>query len=350
LRPGRPTGAGGGTPAPQGTAGADTLTGNAGANTLNGLAGDDRLDGAGGDEIINGGDGDDVMVHNLGGGEDIMDGGAGRDTAEVNGSAAQGAQFDLAAANAGAVRFEGVNLSTGKIEITNTEVIQVNGQGFSETLSVNDISASPVQNVIFNGGGGADTVNATNTNVKLTTDGGAGNDTALGGRGADDLRGGDGNDILQGQDGDDRIRGDNGDDQITGDRGNDFLGGNFGDDQIDGGDGDDQIFGNHGADRLNGGNGDDFLYGGVGNDDFTGGDGNDRFLAGAGTDVIQDFPAGAGVVDQLDLTPFSFADTAAVLAVTSDIGGSAVIQISATDTIRLAGVATADLLADDFIL
>jgi Ca2+-binding RTX toxin-like protein len=282
-------------------------------------------------------------------GEDIMDGGAGRDTVQVNGSITEGATFDLAAANADAVRFQGVNSTTGKIEITNTEVIEVNGGGFTETLSINDMSASPVQEVVFNGGGGNDNANAESTNVKLTFLGGAGNDTALGARGADNLRGGDGDDILQGRDGDDRIIGDNGNDQITGDRGNDFIGGNFGNDDLSGGDGDDQLIGNHGDDILNAGNGNDFLYGGVGDDDFTGGDGNDRFLAGAGTDVIQDFRAGAGVVDQLDLTPFTFTNLADIQAITSDTAGGAVIQISATDTIRLVGVTEASLVEDDFI-
>ena len=105
----RPSAAGGGTPAPQGTAGADRLVGTAGADTLEGLAGDDVLTGAGGNDIINGGAGNDVMVHNLGDGEDVVDGGAGRDTVQINGSNTEGAAFDLAAANAGAVRFQGVN-------------------------------------------------------------------------------------------------------------------------------------------------------------------------------------------------------------------------------------------------
>lgn len=94
------------------------------------------------------------------------------------------------------------------------------------------------------------------------------------------------------------------------------------------------------ADTINGLGGDDTL---------NGLDGDDRFLAGAGTDVIQDFGAGPGIVDQLDLTPFAFTNLADILAITADTAGGAVIQITATDSIRLVGVAEADLQEDDFI-
>ena len=128
--------------------------------------------------------------------------------------------------------------------------------------------------------------------------------------------------------------------------GEDEVFGLDGDDRLNG---DDTINGGAGTDTINGGDGDDRIAGEDGDDDFTGGDGNDRFLAGAGTDVIHDFRAGAGVVDQLDLTPFTFTNLADIQAITTDTAGGAVIQISATDTIQLVGVTEASLVEDDFI-
>lgn len=133
---------------------------------------------------------------------------------------------------------------------------------------------------------------------------------------------------------------------LTGTADADLINALAGEDEVFGLDGDDRL---NGDDTINGGDGDDRLAGEDGDDDFTGGDGNDRFLAGAGTDVIQDFRAGAGVVDQLDLTPFTFTNLADIQAITTDTAGGAVIQISATDTIQLVGVTEASLVEDDFI-
>ena len=91
--------------------------------------------------------------------------------------------------------------------------------------------------LVVNGLGGNDTLTATTLPagvIKLTLDGGAGNDTILGSQGADMLIGGDGNDF------------------VDGDNGNDvaFLG--AGDDTFlwDPGDGNDTIEGQAGTDTL----------------------------------------------------------------------------------------------------
>ena len=80
--------------------------------------------------------------------------------------------------------------------------------------------------------------------------------------------------------------------------------------------------------------------------------GNDTyvFANGSGDDTITDFSAGAGAGDVLNIVDFGFADFAAVLAATSDIGGSAVIQLDVDDTITLSGVLKAQLDADDFVI
>src|SRR5262249_51844921 len=67
-----------------------------------------------------------------------------------------------------------------------------------------DIGTS--ENLVLNMNGGDDMFSATGnlaTLIKLTVDGGAGNDTILGGNGADTLFGGDGNDFIDGNQGND---------------------------------------------------------------------------------------------------------------------------------------------------
>src|SRR6185437_13435531 len=98
-----------------------------------------------------------------------------------------------------------------------------------------DIGTS--ENLVLNANGGDDTASATGNLaalIKMTTDGGTGNDTLLGSNGADMILGGDGNDFVDGQQGND-----------TG-----FLG--AGDDtfQWDPGDGSDIVEGQDGADKM----------------------------------------------------------------------------------------------------
>ncbi len=67
-----------------------------------------------------------------------------------------------------------------------------------------DIGTS--ENLVLNANGGDDSFSATGdlaALIKITVDGGAGNDTILGSNGADVLLGGDGNDFVDGQQGND---------------------------------------------------------------------------------------------------------------------------------------------------
>ena len=98
-----------------------------------------------------------------------------------------------------------------------------------------DIGTS--ENLVLNANGGDDSFSATGnlaTLIKLTIDGGLGNDNLLGSNGDDIILGGDGNDFADGQQGND-----------VG-----FMG--AGDDtfQWDPGDGNDVIEGQDGADRM----------------------------------------------------------------------------------------------------
>jgi Ca2+-binding RTX toxin-like protein len=203
-----------------GGSGSDRLFGQAGNDTLLGKGGNDFLFGGLGNDALTGGDGDDQvfgqagndrMVWNPGDDTDLNEGGAGTDTVEVNGG--NGAEQFTVAANGARVRFDRVNPAPFSLDIGTSESLVLNMNGGDDT---------------FTAGNGLAAL------IKLTVDGGAGNDTITGGDGADHLLGGDGNDL------------------ITGGRGNDILFGGAGDDTFawNPGDGSDVVEGQAGADTL----------------------------------------------------------------------------------------------------
>jgi Ca2+-binding RTX toxin-like protein len=208
-----------------------------------------------------------------------------------------------------------------------------------------------------------------------TLTGATGNDTITGGDGNDKLFGLDGNDTLDGGEGDDRLFGGAGDDTLIGGNGTDSASygdaaggvtvnlstvgaqatGGAGSDTLSGienlfgslfgdtltGDGNaNRIVASDGDDTINGGGGVDTLFGGAGVDTF-------QFSAGNGADVVGDFLSGT---DKIDLIAFGFADFAAVQAATTDVGGSAVIDLGGGNSVTLTGVLEAQLQAGDFIL
>jgi Ca2+-binding RTX toxin-like protein len=189
----------------------DVLVGGGGTDFLFGGQGNDTLIGGDGDDQVFGEAGDDRMIWNPGDDTDLFEGGAGTDTAEVNGGG--GAEVFTVTANGARVRFDRLDPAPFSIDIGTTE------------------------NLVLNANGGNDFFSATGNLaalIKLTVDGGAGNDTILGGNGADVLLGGDGNDFIDGQQGNDVA----------------FLG--AGDDtfQWDPGDGSDIVEGQDGTDTM----------------------------------------------------------------------------------------------------
>ena len=131
--------------------------------------------------------------------------------------------------------------------------------------------------------------------VKLTIEGGDGDDRLQGGDGDDNIFGGRGNDTIEAGAGDDTVDGGDGRDYISGSKGKDKLAGGAGNDviyggndadTIDGGDGDDYLEGSKGDDTVSGGKGTDVLSGGFGDDTLKGGDGDDVIYGGAGKDVV----------------------------------------------------------------
>jgi Ca2+-binding RTX toxin-like protein len=160
--------------------GNDTLLGSGGTDVLRGGLGNDVLTGGDGDDQMFGDDGDDRLIWNPGDDTDVFEGGAGIDTAEVNGGGA--AEVFTLTANGDRVRID-----------------RVNPAPFS-------VDAGTMENVVINMNGGDDQFSAAgnlSALVKLTVDGGAGNDSIRGGTGADVLLGGDGNDFIDGNQGND---------------------------------------------------------------------------------------------------------------------------------------------------
>jgi Ca2+-binding RTX toxin-like protein len=140
--------------------------------TVNTLAGNDTLDasdllatnasqfvkltvigGTGNDTLI-GSQGADTFVWNPGDGNDTIEGGDGEDTLIVNGSD-QSEKFDLSA-NGARVR---LTRDVGGVAMdVNVEEIDVNALGGSDTVTVNDLSGTPVTEIRLNLSGVVDGV------------------------------------------------------------------------------------------------------------------------------------------------------------------------------------------------
>ena len=212
-----------------GAAGNDVLTGGAGADQLFGQAGDDTLLGKGGSDLLfgggendtlTGGDADDQafgqgdndrMIWNPGDDTDLNEGGGGVDTVEVNGGG--GAEQFTATANGMRVRFDRVDPAPFAIDIGTSENLVVNANSGDDRFSATGDLA---------------------TLIKITVDGGAGNDTLLGSNGVDLLLGGGGNDFADGNQGNDVALLGAGDDTF----------------QWDPGDGSDTVEGQDGTDTM----------------------------------------------------------------------------------------------------
>ena len=100
-----------------------------------------------------------------------------------------------------------VNATAGNdlISLTNSDVARVFVSGLAEQVTIDGADAGN-DTLVVNGLGGNDTINASALSadwIKLTIDGGAGNDTIIGSQGGDTLIGGDGNDTVTGGRGND---------------------------------------------------------------------------------------------------------------------------------------------------
>ena len=269
-----------------GGAGNDTVTGGDGNDQLFGGSGNDVITGGRGDDNAVLGSGDDVFVWNPGDGSDVVSGQNGFDTLVFNGSNAN-EKIDISANDGAARLFRDVAAVTMDFSV---ERIQLAVLGGADTITVNDLSGSGVQQVDVDlaavpgntgGDGQADTVvasgSADSEHVTLTNDGGSFLVTGLpaqltitGVEGANDSLI---VDTLGGNDTIDASAVNAGQIRLT----------------LDGDDGNDTIIGSRGADVLVGGNGDDAVIGGTGDDVAFLGAGDDKFTwkPGDGSDTVE---------------------------------------------------------------
>jgi Ca2+-binding RTX toxin-like protein len=196
-----------------GDAGDDQLIGGTANDTLSGGAGNDSIEGEQGDDTMIGGEGNDTLEWDDGDGSDLMSGGEGIDVIEVEGSLAEGDEFVLSQDGTTAI-FDRVNLGQFTLTVDTSEEFEVAGEGGDDSFIVNDLSATDVELVSFDGGDGNDTLDASHTNVPIIADGGAGDDLLIGSTQDDQLLGGDGNDTLIGNGGNDVLIGGAGDDLL----------------------------------------------------------------------------------------------------------------------------------------
>ncbi len=366
-----------------GGGGNDVLLGGDGNDLLIGGAGNDIITGGRGNDTLLGGSGNDVMIWNPGDGSDVVEGGSGTDTLVFNG-ANVGENMNISADGSRATLFRDVGNVT--MDLNSVENIQIAALGGADNITVNDLTGTGIKQVainlsaqgaddgqpdtviangtagdnhisivssgasvvvkglsaqvtvdgaeagndtlVVNGLDGNDTINASALNagqIKLTIDGGAGNDIITGSAGNDTILGGDGNDTVSGGagndvavlgSGDDRFVWNPGDgsDTVVGQAGFDTLAFNGSDANeiitisangpdvllnrdvgnvtmdlngvesvvISAGGGDDTIIAGNGLAALTSLT----IDGGAGNDTITGGDGNDLLIGGDGNDVV----------------------------------------------------------------
>ena len=287
-----------------GGAGADQVFGEAGNDTLLGKGGTDLLFGGGDNDTLTGGDADDQafgqsgndrMIWNPGDDTDLNEGAGGVDTVEVNGGG--GAEQFTTTANGARVRFDRLNPAPFAIDIGTSE------------------------NLVLNANGGDDSFSATGNLaalIKITVDGGAGNDTILGSNGVDLLLGGDGNDFVDGQQGNDVALLGAGDDTF----------------QWDPGDGSDTVEGQDGADKLlfNGSNANELF-------EASANGGRVRFTRNV-ANIVMDLDD----VEAIDVNALGGADTISV----NDLSGTDLIELNG-DLAGVIGGTTGDGQPDNVI-
>jgi Ca2+-binding RTX toxin-like protein len=191
---------------------------------------------------MSGDGGNDRMIWNPGDGNDVLEGGDGVDTAEINGG--DGSEAFSATADGARVLFDRVDPAPFFLDIGTTERLVVNMGGGDDTFfTAGDLASR----------------------IRITVDGGAGDDIIIGGNGADVLRGGTGVDFIDGQQGIDTA--------FLG-AGNDFF-------RWDAGDGSDVIEGQGGFDTM-------IFNGAAGNESFVAAanGGRLRFTRDVGTIVM----------------------------------------------------------------
>jgi Ca2+-binding RTX toxin-like protein len=270
-----------------GGAGNDTLTGGDGADVLLGGDGNDIVNGGRGNDVVFLGAGDDSFTWNPGDGSDTVEGQDGNDTMIFNGANVN-EKIDLSANGSRLTLSRNVGSVT--MDTNGVENVNINALGGADAITLNDLSATSVEQVNIDLGAiagaiGGDsqidtvTVNATNAadavqlfgnGTSYVVSGLASFVTVANSEGAlDNLQ----VNLLDGSDNFDASALPVGVTRLT----------------VDGGSGDDQLTGSQGDDLLLGGDGNDLVFGGRGDDVALLGDGNDTFVwnPGDGSDTFE---------------------------------------------------------------
>lgn len=250
-----------------------TINGGDGDDSIIGSAGNDTVFGGRGNDVARLGAGDDTFVWNPGDGNDTIEGQAGFDTLRFNG--ANIAETINISANGSRALFTR-DIASITMDLNGVERVQFNALGGADTINVNDLTGTSIDEVdldlgagdgqpdtvVLNATNGDDVITVTNNNGVVTVTGlkeevkisnfGAGDRLVINGLGGDDVitASGLGNSGLQ----------------LT----------------ANGGDGDDVLIGSAGNDVLSGGAGDDVLIGGGGIDVLDGGPGSNVVINGGG--------------------------------------------------------------------
>jgi Ca2+-binding RTX toxin-like protein len=171
-----------------------------------------------------------------------------------------------------------ISLSAGTSQLT----VNVNGQ-------ITQFALNQVSLVEVSGFGGDDSITVGIGVPAVYINGGGGNDTIVASNiAADTLRGGAGNDSLSGSG--------TGNEMLLGAAGNDTLVAGDGDDTLNGGAGDDSLIGGTSADLLDGGAGRDTLVGDGAGSTLLGGNGGDSILSGTASELL-DGGGGKNTID-----------------------------------------------------
>jgi Ca2+-binding RTX toxin-like protein len=153
-----------------------TINGGAGNDTITGSRGNDVVIGGTGNDVALFGAGDDTFIWNPGDASDTVEGQAGTDTLRFNGANID-EKIDISA-NGSRARLTR-DVGTVTMDLNGVEHIEVNARGSADTVTVNDLTGTGVNQVAIDlgaqpgspgGDGAADTIviNATNGNDAIS--------------------------------------------------------------------------------------------------------------------------------------------------------------------------------------
>jgi Ca2+-binding RTX toxin-like protein len=249
-----------------------TLNGGDGNDTITGSAGNDLVIGGRGNDVAMLGAGNDTFVWNPGDGSDTVEGQAGVDTLQFNGSNAS-EKIDISANGSRATLTRDVGNIT--MDLNGVEHVNVNALGGADTITVNDLTGTNVDQVAVDLGSPAGSNQGDGASDTIVINGTQGNDviTVVNNNGVIKVSGLGADVIISGFEATDRlvINGLGGDDVIeasgltgmqltaNGGAGDDVLIGSFGNDVLHGDAGDDVLIGDGGQDVLDGGSGNNIV-------------------------------------------------------------------------------------------